>query len=53
LAIDEQELKMRKTYAAKLSTVLPAKKTARYIQIENKIRAALRYELAGSIPLVE
>jgi hypothetical protein len=53
LAIDEQELKIRKTYAAKLSTVLPAKKTARYIQIESKIRAALRYELAGSIPLVE
>ena len=25
----------------------------RYIQIENKIRAAIRYELAEGIPLVE
>jgi hypothetical protein len=27
-------------------------KVARYIQIENKIRAAIRYELATGIPLV-
>jgi hypothetical protein len=32
--------------------VLPPKKVARYFQIENKIRAALKYELAGEIPLV-
>ena len=52
LAIDQDELTLRKTYAAKLNSVLPAIKTARYIQIENKIRAALRYELAAGIPLV-
>ena len=28
-------------------------KAARYIQIENKIRAAIRYELAAGIPLVQ
>jgi hypothetical protein len=28
------------------------KKVARYLQIENKIRAAIRYDLAGAIPLV-
>jgi hypothetical protein len=27
-------------------------KMARYIQIENKIRAVIRYELATGIPLV-
>ena len=53
LAIDEQEIKMRRACAAKLSGVLPGKKAARYMQIESKIRAALRYELAGSIPLVD
>jgi hypothetical protein len=53
LAIDEQEIKMRRALAAKLAPILPAKKAARYMQIENKIRAALRYELAGGIPLVE
>jgi len=25
---------------------------ARYLQIENKVRALVKYELAGSIPLV-
>jgi hypothetical protein len=52
LAIDQDELTLRKTYAARLERVLPAKKVARYIQIENKIRAALRYEIAAGIPLV-
>lgn len=52
LAIDQDELTLRKSSAAKLNGVLPAMKVARYIQIENKIRAALRYELAAGIPLV-
>jgi hypothetical protein len=37
----------------KVMAVLPAAKGARYIQIENKIRAVVRYELAGAIPLVQ
>lgn len=52
LAIDQDEVTMRKTNAARLYRVLPAKKVARYLQIENKIRAAIRYELAAGIPLV-
>jgi hypothetical protein len=53
LAIDQDEVTMRKTYAAKLNGVLPGKKVARYLQIENKIRAVIRYEMADNIPLVE
>jgi len=53
IAIDEAEVQQRKSYAAKLAKVLPGKKVARYLQIENKIRAAVRYELADGIPLVE
>jgi hypothetical protein len=53
IAIDEREIQMRKACATKLAPILPGKKAARYLQIENKIRAALRYELAGGIPLVE
>jgi hypothetical protein len=53
IAIDEQEIRMRKACAAKLASILPGKKAARYLQIENKVRAALRYELAGAIPLVD
>ena len=52
LATDQDELTLRKTYAAKLNGVLSAMKIARYIQIENKIRAVIRYELATEIPLV-
>jgi hypothetical protein len=52
IAIDQDEVTLRKTYATKLSGVLPAKKAARYLQIENKIRAAIRYDLASGIPLV-
>ena len=53
IAIDEQEIQMRKACAAKLASILPGKKAARYLQIENKVRAVLRYELAAEIPLVE
>ena len=52
LAVDQEELTLRKTYASKLNGALTAINAARYIQIENKIRAALRYELAARIPLV-
>jgi hypothetical protein len=53
MAIDEAEAQMKKATAAKAMAALPAAKAARYIQIENKIRAAIRYELAASIPLVQ
>jgi len=52
LAVDEAELKLKRTYADKIGKVLPATKTARYIQIENKIRAVIKFELASQIPLV-
>lgn len=53
LAIDEAEVQMRRAYLAKLGEVLPAKKAARYLQIESKLRAILRYELAAGIPLAK
>ena len=52
LAADESEVKLRESYAAKLEKVLPAKKVARYLQIEMKIRAIVKFELASGIPLV-
>ena len=44
---------LQQDYAPKLSKVLPAKKVLRYLQIESKIRALLKYELAKNIPIVE
>lgn len=52
LAIDQDEITLRKTYAARLGRAIPGTKVARYLQIENKIRAAIRYDLAAGIPLV-
>ena len=52
LAVEESELKLRQSYAAKLDKVLPGTKVVRYLQIENKIRALVKFELAAQIPLV-
>jgi len=53
LAIDDAEAKLKSSSAPKILAVLPATKAARYIQVENKIRAAVRWELAANIPLVQ
>ena len=45
--------KLRQAYLPKFRKVLPEVKVARYYQIENKIQAALMYELAAKIPLVK
>jgi hypothetical protein len=53
LAIEQAEANLKSTYAPKLSKVLPVKKVARYLQIENKIRAVVKYDLAQGVPLVQ
>jgi len=53
VAIEKGEAAVKAFYVPKLNQVLPPKKVARYFQIENKIRAAIKYELAGEIPLVQ
>lgn len=52
LAVEESEIKVKRAYAAKIGKVISATQTARYIQIENKIRTVLKMELAENIPLV-
>jgi hypothetical protein len=53
VAIEQAEAGLKTSYVPKLSTVLPQKKVARYLQIENKIRAVVKYELAEAVPLVQ
>jgi hypothetical protein len=43
--------KLRLTFLPEFQKVLPDVKVLRYYQIENKINAALMYEVAGNIPL--
>jgi hypothetical protein len=52
ISVEEQEVKLKRANAEKVGKVLPAAKTARYIQLENKIRAVIKFELARQIPLV-
>ncbi len=52
VSIDQAEANLKSTFAPKLSKVLPVKKVARYLQIENKIRAVVKYDLAQGVPLV-
>jgi hypothetical protein len=52
-ALDEAEVALRKRTLAKLDGAVPAIEAARYLQIENKIRAVVKFDLADAIPLVE
>ena len=53
LAIEQDEAKMERSYVSKLSDVLPGARVARYLQLETKMRAIIRYQLAANIPLVQ
>ncbi len=43
IAIEESEVKLKRSYLPKLEKVIPGMKVARYLQIENKIRAIIKY----------
>ena len=53
IAIEQDEGKRRSAFAPKVLQTLPAKKAARYLQIENEYRILLRYDLAATVPLVQ
>jgi len=53
IAIEQDEGKRRSAFAPKVLQALPAKKAARYLQIENEYRILLRYDLAAAVPLVQ
>ncbi len=53
LAVEDAELQLKRTYIPKVEKTVGALKAVRYVQIENKIRAAIKYELADGIPLVK
>jgi hypothetical protein len=53
MSIEALGPKLRQAYLPKFRKVLPETKVVRYYQIENKINAALMYELAANIPLMK
>lgn len=52
IAADEIEIKSRRTLQNRLMRALPAKKAARYLQLESKIRAVQAYDIAATLPLI-
>ena len=53
IAIDKDDANHRASYAPKVLKALPAKKAARYLQIENEYRMLVKYDLAATVPLVQ
>ena len=53
LNLQKKRIGIRQKYLKEFSRGLPAKKVFRYLQIENKLDAMARYELAKGIPLAQ
>ncbi len=52
LYAEAEEIKLRVANVKQLARVLPAKQVMRYLQIESKIRAVIRFGIASEVPLV-
>ena len=52
LAIERDRMSLLQQYLKPFSEALPGRTLARFYQIENKIDAILRYELAREIPVI-
>ena len=53
LGVEDDRIKVRREYLPQFAKLLPGRKVARFLQIENKIEAVVRYDLASEIPVVE
>jgi hypothetical protein len=53
LAAEGDRIKVRQAYIPEFAKVLPGRTVARFYQIENKMDAVIRYDLAAAIPVVE
>jgi len=53
LAAEAERIQVRRTYLPEFLKILPGRTVARLYQIENKMDAVLRYDLAAAIPVVE
>lgn len=51
--IDEARLRLRRGFALRMARVLPGRKLARFFQIDNKLDAAVRADVAKQIPLAQ
>jgi hypothetical protein len=53
LTIEADRVKVKRAYVDEFTKALPGRKVARLYQIENKMDAVIRYDLAAAIPVME
>ena len=53
LGVEDDRIKVRREYLPQFGKLLSGRKVARFFQIENKMDAVVRYDLAEEIPVVE
>ena len=53
LAVEADRIQVRRTYVPEFAAIVPGRKLARLYQIENKMDAVIRYDLAATIPVME
>ena len=53
LAAESDRIKLRREYLPQFAQTVPGRDVARFYQIENKMEAVVRYDLAGTIPVVK
>ncbi len=53
LVVEMDRARVRRSYLDPIGKALPGRKVARFYQIENKMDAVIRYDLAADIPVIE
>ena len=53
IGLENDRVTVRRNYVPEFAKTLPGRKVARLYQIENKMDALIRYDLASTIPVIE
>ena len=53
LSIEAERVQVRRAYVDEFARSIPGVKLARFYQLENKMDAVIRYEMAATIPVIE
>src|SRR5262245_54973162 len=53
LSAEADRVQVRRTYLPEFAKLLPGRTVARFYQLENKMDALVRYEIAKKIPVIE
>ena len=51
LKVDEERLRLRRAYLGRMAKAIPARKLARFYQIDNKLDSVVRADVARQVPL--